>query len=55
MRYIFSNDAQFAFRKVDQAACWIVGEGFFMVFEGDEDVLRCDAFGSIVYLKFSCY
>ena len=47
-RIFFANDAQFAFRKVDQAACWVVGEIFFMVFKGDERLLRCDAFGSVV-------
>ena len=26
-----ANDAQFAIRRVDQAACWVVGEVFFMV------------------------
>ena len=51
----FANDAQFAFRRVDQPACWIVGEVFFMVFKGDEGLLMCDAFGPVVYLEISCY
>ena len=36
-------------------ACWVEGEVAFMVFKGDEGLLRCDAFGPVVYLKISCY
>ena len=53
--YFLADDAQFAFRRVDQMARWVVGEVFFVVFKGAEGLSRCDAFGSVVYLKISCY